>query len=276
MASGRRLRLLIAPMLVLALASVVSAQRYYRLMEGYGVPIRFAPADVADGRFTACKLMYTSTRGEEGGIGWATDYPFAAVNMMMRLAELTKTPVSRDKAHEINYWVVRLTDPSLFGCPFVMASDVGTLSFSEKEVTQLRTYLLKGGFLWVDDFWGTIAWNHWVIEIQRALPEFPIFAVAEDHPVRTALFAVHEVPQVSSIQFWRGSGGSSSERGSDSPFADMHAIADATGRVMVVMTHNTDIADSMEREGEDPDFFHRFSPPGYALATDIVLYALTH
>ena len=58
--------------------------------------------------------------------------------------------------------------------------------------------------------------------------------------------------------------------------ANFRAIADSHGRIMVAMTHNTDIGDSMEREGDDPDYFAEFSPAGYALATDIVLYALTH
>jgi hypothetical protein len=78
------------------------------------------------------------------------------------------------------------------------------------------------------------------------------------------------------INFWRRNEGDTSERGPDSPHADFRAIADARGRIVVIMTHNTDIGDSMERESEDPEFFARFSPNGYALATDIVLYALTH
>ena len=66
------------------------------------------------------------------------------------------------------------------------------------------------------------------------------------------------------------------ERGNDSPHADFRAIADSRGRIMVAMTHNTDIGDSMEREGDDPAYFAEFSPEGYALATNIVVYALTH
>ena len=62
----------------------------------------------------------------------------------------------------------------------------------------------------------------------------------------------------------------------DSPHANFRAIADSHGRIMVVMTHNTDIGDSMEREGDDPAYFAAFSPEGYALATNVVLYALTH
>jgi hypothetical protein len=272
----RRARALIAALIVLTVASAVYAQRFYRVPEGYGVPVRTPPLNFEDGGFTACKLMYTSNRREAGGIGWSTDYPFAAINLMTRLSELTKTRVSRDNQHEVNYWVVRLTDPTLFDCPVLLGTDVGTASFSDDEATRLREYLLKGGFLWVDDFWGTESMEQWTEQMRKVLPEYPIFDVPPEHPIRSTLFSINQVEQVSSINFWRRSGGDTSERGYDSPHADFRAIADGKGRVVVIMTHNTDIGDSMERESEDPEFFAKFSPNGYALATDIVLYALTH
>ena len=266
-----------ASLIVITLASSVLAQRrFYGVPEGPGVPVRFPPLNFEDGGFTACKLMYTSNRREAGGVGWSTDYPFAAINLMTRLSELTRTRVSRDPQHEVNYWVVRLTDPTLFDCPVLLGTDVGTASFSDEETKRLREYLLKGGFLWVDDFWGTESMEQWTGEMYKVLPEFPIFDVPPDHPIRTTLFSINQVERVSSINFWRRSGGDTSERGNDSPHADFRAIADAKGRIVVIMTHNTDIGDSMERETEDPEFFALFSPNGYALATNIVLYALTH
>ena len=260
--------------LLLLMAAVAGAQRY-RLAEGPGVPPRYPPPGFQDGRFTACKLRFASDRGEPGGVGWSTDYPFAAVNLMTRLSELTKVRVSRDVSLEINYWVIRLADDALFDCPFLMGSDVGTAVFSDLEVQRLREYLLKGGFLWVDDFWGDEAWAQWAREIHRALPEFAIADVPAADPIRTAMFDVPEVEQVASINFWRRND-STAERGAESPHADFREIADDKGRILVVMTHNTDIGDSMERESESPDFFAEFSPRGYALATNIVLYALTH
>jgi len=273
--TARRARIAIATsLLVIALASVALAQRFY-LPEGLGVPVRFPPLNFEDGGFTACKLMYTSSRREAGGIGWSTDYPYAAINLMTRLSELTKTRVSRDPEHEVNYWVVRLTDPMLFDCPVLLGTDVGTAFFSDDEVKRLREYLLKGGFLWVDDFWGDEAWEQWAAEMRRVLPEFSIVDVPPGDPIRTTQFTIDDVVQVSSINFWRR-GGDTRERGAESPHADFREIADAKGRILVVMTHNTDIGDSMEREAEEPEFFAEFSIGGYALATNIVLYALTH
>ena len=163
---------------------------------------------------------------------------------------------------------MRLTDDALFNCPLTVASDVGSLGFRTEEIERLRTYLLKGGFLWVDDFWGSLAWRQWASEIAKVLPpaEYPIVDVALDDPLLKTMFEVKQIPQITNIQFWRGvDGRSTSERGSDSVDVHLRAIRDARGRIIVLMTHNTDVADSWEREGEDPAFFQQFSPSGYAL-----------
>jgi hypothetical protein len=156
-------------------------------------------------------------------------------------------------------------------------SDVGTVEFSAPEVGRLRTYLLKGGFLWVDDFWGRYAWEQWEREIRRVLPEYDLIDIPGSHPIMEGLYNLDEVPQIPSIQFWRRSGGfETSERGYDSAVAHLRAIVDDHGRVMVLMTHNTDIADGWERENEEYEFFHRFSPDSYALAVNVMMYVLTH
>src|SRR5262245_3837615 len=213
-------RAILGACVLLLAAAIASAQRFNRLREGPGVPARFPPSHFnGDGAFAHCKIMYTSVRPEANGMGWGTDYPYAGINLMIRLGELTKTPISVDLKNDPNYWVVRLTDDALFHCPFTMATDVGTLEFSPAEVDRLRQYLLKGGFLWVDDFWGTPAWEQWSGEIRKVLPEYPIVDVPDDHAIRHTLYQVDEVVQVSSINFWRRSGGETAERGSDSPHA---------------------------------------------------------
>jgi hypothetical protein len=261
---------------LVALGSAVSLAQRFGVIEGAGAGIRVPPRDFSDGRFTICKWMFRSNRGEAGGIGWSTDYPYGEINLLTRLSELTKVPVSRDRRGAVNYWVVQLTDDQLFECPLLIGSDVGTVALSDTEARRLREYLLKGGFLWVDDFWGTPAWDQWASQIKRVLPEFPIVDIAASDPIRQALFTIKDVKQVPSIFSWGGPGSDPRERGTDSPHANFRAIADSHGRIMVAMTHNTDIGDSMEREGDDPQYFQAFSFDGYSLATDIVLYALTH
>ncbi len=279
-ATGARRANLVGRTTIVVIALIVAAStsfaQRYRLPEGPNVPARYRPPEFNDGGFTHCKLMYRSVRSEANGMGWGTDYPYAGINLLTRVSEITKTPVSVDARGEPNYWVVRPMDDALFTCTFTMATDVGTAEFSREEADRLREYLLKGGFLWVDDFWGTPAWEQWSSEMRKVLPEFPIVDVPADHPIRRTMFSLPAVPQVTSINFWRRSGGDTSERGSDSPHANFRMITDARGRIMVLMTHNTDIGDSWEREGEDPEFFRLFSPDGYALGINVVLYVLTH
>ena len=158
-------------------------------------------------------------------------------------------------------------------------SDVGTAFFSSEEIAGLRTYLELGGFLWVDDFWGPTAWTNWSELIGEVLPpsEYPIRDIPLSHPIFSSLYQVEEIPQIPSIQFWRRSGGSStSERGADSGEPHFRGISDADGRLMVFMSHNTDIADGWEREGESVEFFHNFSIDAYAVGINVVLYAMSH
>jgi hypothetical protein len=263
-------------LVAVALAAVASAQFRGRLPEGRGVPPRYPTADFEDGAFTVCKLEYTSVTREPEGAGWSTDYPYAGINLMTRLSELTRTPVSLDASGDPNYWVVTLNDPNLFHCPFLIASDVGTMGLTGQEALNLRDYLLKGGFLWVDDFWGTPAWEQWSAQIHKALPEFRITDVPAEHALLNGMFRITEIPQVTNIGFWRRTGGATSERGPDSPRAYFRMIADETGRAMVVMTHNSDIGDSWEREGEDRQFFLQFSPNGYSLGINVLLYVMNH
>ncbi len=246
---------------------------------GFRQSARLAPMQMPDRDFVFCRVMYQSVRREPSGVGWRTDYPLGEINLSIRLAELTRTPVSTEYGGRPNYWVVRLTDPALFDCPFTMASDVGTMYLSPEEAHRLREYLLKGGFLWVDDFWGTLAWEQWTREIAKALSpeEYPIEDVPLSDPIFSAQFQVEKIPQISNIRYWRQTlGADTSERGPDSAVPHFRAIRDERGRIMVVMTHNTDVADSWEREGEDPRYFYQFSPDGYAMGINVVLHAMTH
>jgi hypothetical protein len=274
----RAVRIAVLSLACAVVAGAAAAQfgQWGRVMEGPGVPVQLPAKGFDDGAFYVCKLMYTSVYREPLGMGWATDYPYAGINLMTRVSELTKTPISRSKHGEPNYWVVAATDDALFRCPYVMAADVGTLEFSAEEAARMREYLLKGGFLWVDDFWGTPAWQQWSSQILKVLPEYRIVDVPADHTMRRMMFEITKIPQVTAIQNWGGPGSSTAERGADSPHPNFRAIADEKGRVMVLMTHNTDIADSWERESEDRRFFLEFSPDGYALGINVVLYSLTH
>jgi hypothetical protein len=262
-------------------ASVAFAQRIWvgGPGRGYGgYPPKWAkPADF-DGSFLYCRGFFKSRYREASGSGWNTDYPGADNNFSVRLMELTTVHVKVDAERQPNYVVVSLTDPLLYHCPMLFMEDVGTADFSEEEVKNLREFFLKGGFLWVDDYWGSFAWDNWVEQISRILPpgQFPITDVPLTHPIMHTLYDVKDYLQVSSISFWSRSNGQVSERGSDSAEVHFRGIQDSHERLMVLMTHNTDIADTWEREGESQAYFDLFSPRGYAIGVNVVLYAMTH
>jgi uncharacterized protein DUF4159 len=254
----------------LACAAIVHAQEIW-VGGGFG---RFAPrwakpADF-DGSFLYCRAYYQG--------GWSTDYPGADNNFSIRLAELTRIPVKFDPNRQPHFVVVRLTDPIIYRCPMLFMENVETLRLTPGEVTSLRDYLQKGGFLWVDDFWGSYAWDNWAREISRVLPpgEYPMFDIPLSHPLMHTVYDVKDYLQVSAISFWYRSGGSVSERGADSAQVHYRGIQDARGRLMVLVTHNTDVADTWEREGENAEYFNLFSPRGYAMGVNTVVYALTH
>ncbi len=262
----------LAAVAVLTLTALASAQR-----GGFGIQARLATPDSFDGRFNFCRIVFRNARDGDGG-NWSVDYPRADQNLSIRLSELTKTPISRDALGEPNHLLVRLTDDELFLCPFIMMTEVGAAGLTDEETSRLREYLLKGGFLWADDFWGEYAWTHWARELGRALPpaQYPIVDVPLTHPIFRTLFEITRLPQIPSINSWGGPGGNTSERGRDSAVPHARAIVDRHGRILVFITHNTDFGDAFEREGDDPAYFYEFSVKGYAVGIDILLYAMTH
>ncbi|MGH7468941.1 MAG: DUF4159 domain-containing protein [Longimicrobiales bacterium] len=262
---------------LLLIASSLGAQgRSWGRGEGrYVEPIRFGLPEQRTG-FMFCRLQYQIVMRFPSGYGWSTDYPRSDRNFMTRLPQLTSAGVTKWSDGEIGHAVVQPTDPNLFHCPFVFASDPGTAGFSDEDVTQLRAYLLKGGFLWVDDFWGENAWELWASQIHRVLPEYKIQDLTTEHPLFNSFYALPNVPQIPSIQSWYDTGGRTQERNFDPGDPHMRAIINEQGRILVLMTHNTDIADGWERETDNEDFFYAFTARAYGVGVNVVLYAMSH
>jgi hypothetical protein len=268
--------LLVAGLLVVASAGYAIAQfRGFRGLDVLGAGSGLAPERFPDRDFVLCRLVYTEVR--RFGAGWRTDYPLGERNLSIRFSELTRTRVSRSGDGSPNHYLVRISDDQLFQCPIILAGDIGSIGLSEPEAARLREYLLKGGFLWVDDMWGSRQWDAWTSEVAKVFHpnEFPIEDVPPSDPIFRSQFTVDAMPQIPNIGYWRRTGGTS-EQGADSAVPVFRAIRDRHGRIMIAMTHNTDIADAWEREADDPEFFYRFSPTGYALGINVLLHALTH
>src|SRR5687767_2367795 len=163
--TSKMLRAGLLAMVIVSLGASMLAQRGGR---GYYGVRRPAP-DTFQGDFNFCRLAFRSSFGGFGG-GWGVDYPRADQNLSVRLSELSVAAVDVGADGTPKYVVLQATEPELFKCPFVMVTNHGQASFADDEVTALRAYLQKGGFLWADDAWGSYAWNRWHDQLRRILP----------------------------------------------------------------------------------------------------------
>lgn len=230
--------------------------------------------------FTFVRVQYDSWGGRgrgrrgRGGGGWRTDWPDSDLNFPFRLQQLTSMRVDPQPIS------LRLTDERLFDYPFLYMIEPGALLFSEEEVVALRRYLLNGGFMMVDDFWGDYQYQNFYEQIKRVFPEFEPVELELDHEIFRCVYKLKEKPQMPSIHSWQGPGTKvdwEPYHGGDSEEVHYRAISDAKNRMMVLICHNTDLGDGWEREGEDADYFRECSvKKAYPMGINIVTYAMTH
>ena len=215
-------------------------------------------------RFT--RAMYQGGGGWRRG-AWATDYPKADQQFVTVLARLVDRLDVAPGDHAL-----RLDDPALRRYPFLYAVEVGQMMLSEAEVAGLRSYLLAGGFLMVDDFWGTREWAQFESQIRRVLPEYDIVDIPLDHPLMGTFYNVEEIVQVPSINNWRW-GRQTHER--DGYVPALRGIFDERGRMLVVIHFNSDLGDAWEW-AEQPDYPLEFSTYAMQMTANNIVYALSH
>lgn len=224
--------------------------------------------------FTFVRVRYESNGYGRGG-GWATDYPDSDLNFSLRLQQLTSLRVNPDPIS------LDLTDARLFDYPFLYLIEPGRMTLYHDEVESLRRYLLNGGFLMVDDFWGDYEYQNFYQEIKRVFPDREPVELPASHEIFHCVYDLKEKPQVPSINVagWgRDSGVTWEERPeSDTSVVHYQGIFDDEGRMMVIICHNTDLGDGWEREGENEWYFEEFSvKKAYPMGINIVTYAMTH
>ena len=207
---------------------------------------------------------------------WETDFPQAEQNFAKRLNELTAVTVSPVPLRR------RLTDPDLGDSPLIFMSDVGYMQLSRPEIDALRTYLANGGFLWVDDFWGDAEWASLERAMADVLPGKRWITLPIEHPIFHTVFDIEVMPQIPARDFARwGRGTTEPSFEHRRPTGNMRtpsirAYTDDDGRLMVIATHNTDIADGWERESYGEWYFENFSTKSYRVGINVIVYALSH
>ncbi len=208
------------------------------------------------------------------GTFWNIDYPDSDKNFIFRLHQLTSIEVNPENVN------IELTNPELYNYPFLYMCAPGYLELRDAEVKALRNYLLNGGFMWMDDFWGDNEWENVYDQMKRVFPE-PIYEPKEltlQHPIFNCVFVLKKKPQILNYQ-WAEKGrpyGITWER-PDARLPHYMAINDSKGRMMVLMSLNTDTGDGWEREGDNEWFFHTFSESqAYPLGINVVFYVMTH
>lgn len=241
--------------------------------ERLAAPVQFdAQYRRRGGELPPHSFYFTRAQYSGGGWGWrsinswATDFPKADIQFLTVLKRLSNIDAySQENA-------VRLDDPNLRRYPFLYALEVGFMNLTEAEVQGLRDYLLAGGFLMIDDFWGTEQWRNFEREIRRVLPEYPIVELQMDHPIFSAMYTIDEIVQVPTVD--RGVRGLPTyEQDGYVPYA--RGIFDENGRLLVFINWNTDIGDAWEH-AEHPLYPLKFSTYAFEIGTNAIVYAMTH
>ena len=206
--------------------------------------------------------------GRGGGRGaWSTDWPKADEQFLSVLQRLAREIDSNPKDN-----AVRLDDPNLRRFPFVYAVEVGNMALSDGEVKALRDFLIAGGLLFVDDFWGTYEWENFEYNIRRVLPEYQIVDLPLSHPLFHSYYDIKAIEQVPNIN--NGCrGGPYSER--DGYIPVIRAIFDDKQRLMVLISHNSVMGDAWEWM-EQACYPLRMATYAYEFAVNAIVYTMSH
>jgi hypothetical protein len=236
---------------------------------------RDSPADQDPGEFVVGRLMFPQTRTgwmlgagpgdwRRGGTAWTVDYPEGDRTFARLLERLTtidvrlvEQPVNLDDDIDAYYW------------PFLISGLVGAWDLTDEQVAKLREYLLRGGFLLCDSFYGTVEWEGFVAGIRRVFPDRPIVDLPDTHPIFHSVYDLTDRPQIPTWQHL--------PRGyrNDGAVARWRAILDDDERVMVMIAFNNDIADGWQR-ADEYEYPQEAANLAISLGVNFAVYALSH
>jgi hypothetical protein len=271
-ASARWMRFGPAVALALGLAVMTGAAQDTIMINGRNlqVPINHGLPDQQVG-FTFCRLRYQNVRRARKS-GWGDDYPQADYNFMVRLTELTRTPISRWNNGDPGFANVTPLDPDLFRCPYLRMQNAANYEFTPDEAVRMHDYLVKGGFLWIDDNWDP-DFQYIRPNLIRILPGARIVDLPVDYPMFSNVYHIDPLPQIPSLGSWVRTG-----RDSEIGPAPVHyyGVFDDHDRLLVLVSMNSDVSDSWEREGDNKDYFRAYATKGYTLGVNVAVWIMSH
>ncbi len=227
--------------------------------------------------FTFARLRYPSYgdgRSRRSLGKWTTDYPDAELNLAYRMQQLTSIQTNPFGA------VVDIEPEQLRHYPFIYMVEPGSNDISQEQAKVLRDYMLNGGFLMVDDFWGDEEWDTFYAAFKMMWPDRDFVELELDHQIFHQVFDLPVKPQIPSIGIAmagrsRGFTNEWNKAGSEIPH--FRAVLDDKKRICMLICFNTDLGDGWEEEGTDPWYFREFSEKyAYPLGINIMVYAMTH
>ncbi|HVY63500.1 MAG TPA: DUF4159 domain-containing protein [Gammaproteobacteria bacterium] len=202
-------------------------------------------------------------RGWRGG-SWTTDYPEAEEHFTRGVGRLTRVDVGQAR-------MLKLGDDTIFNYPWLYAVEVGRWYLDETEAGRLREYLLRGGFLMVDDFHGTRQWASFMDSMQRVFPDRPVVEISDRDEVFHVLYDLDQRIQIPGIAALAR--GVTYEQDGVQPH--WRGIYDDTGRLMVAINFNMDLGDAWEH-ADNPYYPEAMTTLAYRFAVNYVVYAMTH
>jgi uncharacterized protein DUF4159 len=263
---------------LLGLALSVAAQRFPFQREDSGPRPWFA----SSAEFHFVRLEYTdlpeyhrswgfASRGGRGQGWWMVDWPEADDHFSMGVRRLTRI----DTGEPLH---LRLTDDALFDHPWIYATQVGWWGLTDAEMARLGEYLLRGGFLVVDDFWGPEQWEVFRRTMERALPERPILDIGESDEVMHVLYDIREkdrtfIPGTRHLRM--GAGGAVQVYQPAGTAPTWRALYDDRNRMVVAVNFNTDVGDAWEY-ADSPEYPEAMTTLAYRYGLNYLVYAMTH
>jgi hypothetical protein len=219
------------------------------------------------GEFNFVRVQFDTYYGQGFGYGaWSIDFPDADMNFLRGVSRLTNIRVMSEPI------VLRIDDEGIFDYPFLYMLEVGQaggLVLDPAETENLREYLLRGGFLLIDDFWGQRQWNNFYAAFSRVFPDKEIVELKPDHEIFHVYYDI-DGPQMIPALYRSDDYG---EQGID--YASNHAILDDEGRVMVLINWNSDMGDGWEHTYH-PAYPTRYANSAYRLGINYLMYSMTH